>query len=47
MSQLQKPQEATARYTSQLRLAAPTHTWVQRYSEMEASFDRCAAQMSG
>ena len=35
-----------ARYTNQLRAVSPDHPWVVRYAELEASFERCAAQFS-
>ena len=46
MQHLRKPPEATARYLAQLRSVAPNHTWLVKYSEAEAAFDRCAAQMA-
>ena len=46
MQHLRKPQEHVARYINQLRAVAPVHPWVAKYSELESSFDRCAAQLS-
>jgi len=46
MQHLDKPPEQMARYTNQLRAVAPSHPWVVRYDELDASFDRCAAQFN-
>ena len=46
MQHLDKPPEQMARYTNQLRAVAPSHPWVVRYNELDASFDRCAAQFN-
>jgi len=46
MHYLRKPQEVTSRYVNQLRSVAPTHPWIVKYTELESSFDRCAAQAS-
>jgi len=43
MHYLRKPQEVTSRYINQLRAVAPSHPWIAKYSELESSFDRCAA----
>ena len=31
---------------AQLRSVAPGHPWIVKYGDMDASFDRCAAQMA-
>ena len=41
---LRKPEAVTARYINQLKSIAPTHPWVSKYTDLESSFDRCAAQ---
>jgi len=46
MHHLRKPADVTARYVNQLRAVAPSHPWLAKYSDMESSFDRCAAQLS-
>lgn len=46
MHHLRKPAEITNRYINQLRAVAPTHPWIANYGALEASFDRCAAQVS-
>lgn len=45
MQHLRKPAEQVARYINQLRAVAPSHPWLLKYSDLEASFDRCAAQL--
>jgi len=46
MQHLRKPVDVTTRYMNQLRSVAPTHPYITKYTELEASFDRCAAQYS-
>lgn len=46
LQHLHKPPEVVARYTNQLKALAPTHFWVQKHTELESSFTRCAAQFS-
>merc|ERR1712159_769717 len=46
MTHLRKPADVTARYVNQLRAVAPTHPWITKYTDLEASFDRCSAQLS-
>jgi len=43
---LRKPTDVIGRYVAQLRSVAPQHPWIAKHSELEASFDRCAAQMA-
>ena len=43
---LRKPADVTQRYVNQLRNVAPSHPWIAKYGDLEASFDRCAAQMA-
>lgn len=38
MQQLRKPADVVSRYVNQLKAVAPTHLYVQRYAELEASF---------
>jgi len=48
MQQLRKPpQEVINRYVTQLKSISKTHPWTAKYSELEKSFDRCAAQFAG
>eukprot|EP00322_Chrysochromulina_rotalis_P002343 CAMPEP_0115833876 /NCGR_PEP_ID=MMETSP0287-20121206/3396_1 /TAXON_ID=412157 /ORGANISM="Chrysochromulina rotalis, Strain UIO044" /LENGTH=295 /DNA_ID=CAMNT_0003287299 /DNA_START=45 /DNA_END=932 /DNA_ORIENTATION=+ len=46
MHQLRKPPEVVSRYVNQLRSVSPTHPWVVKYTELDASFDRCAVQFA-
>jgi len=46
MNHMSKPADQIMRYTNQLRAVSPDHAWVVRYSELEASFERCATQFS-
>merc|ERR1712146_558864 len=46
MHYLRKPQDVVNRYLNQLRSVAPSHPWISKYGELEASFDRCCAQAS-
>ena len=42
---LRKPADVIGRYTAQLRSVAPLHPYIQKHGDLEASFERCAAQM--
>jgi uncharacterized protein HemY len=44
MHHMQKPADQIQRFQSQLRAVAPTHPWLVRMDELEASFDRLAAE---
>lgn len=46
MNHMGKSTDQITRYTSQLRAISPSHPWVVRYNDLDASFDRCAAQFS-
>ena len=46
MNFLRKPSDVTTRYVNQLRAVAPSHPYIAKFTELEASFDRCAAAMS-
>lgn len=46
MHHLRKPEQMITRYLAQLRSVAPGHPWIVKYGDMDASFDRCAAQMA-
>ena len=46
MQHLRKPEQAVARYIAQLRSVSPGHPWIVKHGDMDASFDRCAAQMA-
>jgi coatomer protein complex subunit epsilon len=46
MHHLRKPQEMINRYVNQLRSVAPTHPWATKLTDLESSFDRCAAQLA-
>jgi coatomer protein complex subunit epsilon len=46
MHHLRKPPDVVSRYMNQLKAIAPTHPFVAKYVELEASFDRCAAQLA-
>ena len=46
MNHLGKPSDQVARYTNQLRAISPSHPWVVRFNDLDASFERCATQFS-
>ena len=46
MNHMNKPAEQIARYTNQLRAVSPSHPWVSRFNDLDASFERCAVQFN-
>jgi len=46
LQHLEKPPEVVARYVNQLKNEAPKHPWAMRHTELQDSFDRCAAQFA-
>ena len=46
MNHMRKPQDVINRYVNQVKMIAPTHPFVARFSELETEFDRCAALMA-
>jgi len=43
---LRKPADVIGRYVAQLRSVSPHHPWIIKHGDLEASFERCAAQMA-